>query len=154
MGPKAAPAAEAPALREGANLLYIRCALPGENQFVTASMNLNCRVDIILDTAKKAMQAAVDAKVLKVKAQLAEVVEAAEGEEPPAFTPQDVLARLAQISEAITAAPGPDAPLELQDEAAAVVGVKELLSKNGTEALKPAHKYLFGTLVEDAFTAF
>ena len=152
MGPKAAPVAEAPKLRNGANLVYIRCALPGENQFVTVCMNLNCRVDIILDTAKKAMLAAVDAKILKVNAQLTE--EITEGAEPPAFKPQEVLDRLAKISEGITAAREPDAPLELQDEAATAVGVKGLLSKNGTEALKPAHKYLFGVLVEGTFTAF
>jgi len=115
-------------------------------------MNLNCRVDIILDTAKKAMLAAVDAKGLKVKAQLTE--EPAEGAEAPAFTPQDILTRLAAITEAITAAHGSDAPLELQDEAVAAVGVASLLSKNGTEALKPAHRYTFGTLVDGAFAAF
>jgi len=116
-------------------------------------MNLNCRVDIILDTAKKAMLAAVDAKGLKVKAQLTE--EPAEGAEAPAFSPQDVLTRLAAITEAIAAAHGPDAPLELQDETAATVGVAALLSQNGTVALKPMHKYTFGILAAGgAFKAF
>lgn len=154
MGPKTAPVVEAPALRNGANLLYVRCSLPGEQQFLTVSMNLNCRVDIILDTSKKALHAAADASIAKINAQIANPEVTAEGAPSASANQQETLARLTRISEAIQAAHGPDVPLELQDEAAASVGVQALLAKNGKDVLKPAHRYVLGIIENGTFKAF
>jgi hypothetical protein len=162
MGPKVAAVVETPAaLREGCNLLYIRCSLPGDNKFLSICMNLNCRVDIILDTAKRSMLKEADKQSAKLKAEMQNSEAAREGEAAAAApgTSTDgtniaaTIERLNAIIEALQNVEGL-AALELQDQAGAPVGVQELLAKNGTEALKPAHKYSLGSKASGAFVAF
>ena len=159
MGPKVAAVVETPAaLREGANLLYIRTALPGD-KFLSLSLNLNCRVDIILDTAKRSILKEADKQSTKLKVELQNPEVAREGEAAAPGTSADgnsnaaTLERLNAIIEALQKVEGL-AALELQDQAGVAVGVQDLLAKNGTEALKPTHKYTLGSKASGAFVAF
>ena len=159
MGPKAAPATEAAPLREGANLFYVQCALPGESGFVRVSMNLNCRVDIILDFAMKLLKQEVASRVVKIQAELANPETGAAVEEKDAETisteKKELLDRLVTISETLQSVGGLDS-VELEDESGAQIGIQELLAQNGIEVLKPAHAYKIGTIggEDKAFTTF
>jgi len=169
MGPKAAPVAEASPLRDGANLIYIQCSLPGESGVVSVSMNLNCRVDIILDFAMKLLKQEVASRTVKIQAELANpevpVANKPEGEEGAASEEKDaetintekkgVHDRLVSLSEALQAVSGLDS-VELEDESGTHIGVQELLAQNGVEALKPAHAYKIGVISaeEKAFVPF
>jgi hypothetical protein len=161
MGPKVAAVVETAAvLREGCNLIYIRCSLPGDNKFLSICMNLNCRVDIILDTAKRSMLKEADKQSTKLKAEIQSpdavgdaAATAAPGTSTDSSNSPATLERLNAIIEALQNVEGL-AALELQDQAGAPVGVQELLAKNGTEALKPAHKYSLGSKASGAFVAF
>ncbi len=150
MGPKVAAVVETPAaLREGCNLMYIRCPLPGD-AFLSICMNLNCRVDIILDTAKRSMLKEADKQSTKLKAELQ--TPSGEGGAGDSTHSPATLERLNAITEALQKVEGL-AALELQDQAGVPVGVQDLLGKNGTEALKPAHKYTLGSKASGAFVA-
>jgi hypothetical protein len=161
MGPKAAPAAEAAPLREGANIVYIRCSV-AEDDHATVKVNLNCRVDIILDNALKLMLKDIGVRLARVGAEIANpepIIPKPEGEagdENTIVTEKKALQdRLLAIQEAIHQVSGLES-VELQDEAQTAVCVKDLLSQNAVEALKPGHKYTIGFLggEDNSFIAF
>jgi hypothetical protein len=156
MGPKVAAVADTAVLKDGCNLLYIRCQLPGE-KFLSISLNLNCRVDIIMDTAKHAMLKEADNAMTKIKVDMSnpdlKAPPVVEGQEAaPVPDHQETLDRIMEIIESVQKLEGLES-IELQDSAGAVVGVKDLLGQNGKEALKPAHKYVLGRNADDAFVA-
>ncbi len=161
MGPKAAPAPEAAPLQEGANVIYFRAALISE-QFATVVMNLNCRVDIILDSALRLLAKDIEGRIVKVQAELAnpdvpapksESEEGLRDAETIASEKKELLDRLVAIIDKLKEVSDLSS-VELQDESSTSIGVQSLLVQNGVEALKPAHKYTVGVVEGEEFKAF
>jgi hypothetical protein len=163
MGPKAAAEPVGAALKEGANLVYIQCSLGEGKEFVAITINLNCRVDIILDSAKRLLLKEIEARLLKTQNELAnpEILrEETKTNTENSEEPVDAVAiktalkeRLDLLHTSIREHTSLDG-LELQDEGGTSINVRASLSQNGVEALKPSMKYIIGTVDENAFTPF
>lgn len=172
MGPKKGGAAEPPAAekKEGSNICYISIPLKlseEDTSSIDSTMNTNCRVDIILDNARRSLlkiiqtqektpqPAPLDPLPLPVAEEGAEEGDAAP--EPVEDTRPDPIEawrvrmeRLSVIKEKLLAAAVTD--LELFNEAA--VNIQQNLEQNGTEVLAPSTKYSIGVLVGEEEKVF
>ena len=131
---------------------------------MTIALNLNCRVDIILDSAKRNLHSEIETLLAKTNKMLVnpellrdEAPPVPEGEDAPDLVAQKtaIKERLEALQKSLHNLIGIET-LELQDESDAAIGVQTLLSQNGVEALQPTMKYTFGILSgeENSFQAF
>jgi len=164
MPPKAAPVVAAPTSKEGGKIIYITCCLLDATELKVV-LNPTCRLDILLDAAKKALLKEVVSLTASVNMtlQASTVAVAAEaggggdggGEEASGSAEEVVkakalLARLQEMQSTLQSTTVNN--MELQESGSAnILNVKENLAKPASDILRPSGVFKIGLLLDGTF---